>query len=132
MSDYQAVYDAVRSCFSGCDVGSVLTDVTQQAFDVSNVVQLAHEAIGRISCEMTRPSAIYRPVLYQDGDSWIALYGEDLQIGVVGCGETPEAAMAAFDQTWNNRAPKQPRKRREVNDGVFGLLGLSHRTGEGA
>ncbi len=115
MSEYQAVYDAVCSRIHGCDVGSILTDVARQAFDVSYVLQSAQEAVGRISYEMTRPSAIYRPVLSQDGDSWIALYGEDLQIGVVGCGKTPEAAMAAFDQAWNTEA--EPLKRREVSDG---------------
>ncbi len=104
MNEYQAVYDAVRdavrSSIGTCD----LTEMARQAFDTSTMMELAHEAIGRVAYEMTRPSVIYHPVLSQDGDSWIALYGDDLQIGVVGCGTTPEAAMAAFDQTWTNGA----------------------------
>ena len=104
MSDYQAVFDAVRSRISDCNVGAVLVDAARQAFDTSVVMQLAHEAIGRISYEMTRPSAVYRPVLTQDGDAWLALYGENLQVAVVGCGETPEAAMCDFDKAWNAAA----------------------------
>lgn len=52
-----------------------------------------------------RPSAIWRPALTQDGDHWIALYGEDLAVGVVGCGKTPEEAMADFDRAWRAPAP---------------------------
>ena len=32
---------------------------------------------------------------------WIALYGENLQTGVVGCGATPAEAMNEFDLAWS-------------------------------
>jgi hypothetical protein len=41
-----------------------------------------------------------RPAIYPDGDMWCALYGEDLQRGVAGFGETPELACADFDRNW--------------------------------
>lgn len=50
--------------------------------------------------EAGRPSAVYRPTLMADGDKWCALYGEDLQSGVAGFGDTPAEAMYAFDVAW--------------------------------
>lgn len=46
------------------------------------------------------PSAIYRPAISKDGDQWCALYGDNLQDGVAGFGDTPELAMADFDKNW--------------------------------
>jgi hypothetical protein len=53
-----------------------------------------------------RPSVLWRPVLTQDGDAWVALYGPDLAVGVVGTGKTPEEAMADFDRAWRTPATK--------------------------
>lgn len=50
--------------------------------------------------QQARPSVLYRPAIYIDGDMWCALYGEDLQAGVAGFGESPEKAMADFDANW--------------------------------
>lgn len=47
-----------------------------------------------------RPSTIHRPRLTADGTSWCALYGENLQEGVAGFGDTPEAAYRDFDRAW--------------------------------
>lgn len=101
MSDsYQAIYDAVRSRISNGDIGSVISEVARNAFDISYVIPLAQEAIGSIGYEMTRPSVIYKPRLSRDGNAWIACYGDNLQEGCVGCGETPEKAMESFDKAW--------------------------------
>jgi hypothetical protein len=40
--------------------------------------------------------------VFPDGSQWCALLGEDLQAGVSGFGNTPEAACAAFDEAWRN------------------------------
>lgn len=48
----------------------------------------------------TAPSVLYRPAISIDGDKWCALYGEDLQNGVAGFGDSPEQAMQAFDSAW--------------------------------
>ena len=47
-----------------------------------------------------RPSVLYRPTLSADGTKWMALYGENLAVGVAGFGDTPEQAMVAFDAAW--------------------------------
>jgi hypothetical protein len=57
---------------------------------------------------LNRPSTIYRPDLFQDGNAWCALYGRDIAVGVVGWGDTPEQAMAAFDEAWRTKAPTVP------------------------
>ena len=48
----------------------------------------------------TLPSAIYRPSLKIDGNKWCALYGESLEEGIAGFGDTPAEAMAEFDKAW--------------------------------
>lgn len=50
-----------------------------------------------------RPSALYRPAIYPDGNQWCALYGEDLQMGVAGFGDTPELACADFDKNFRGQ-----------------------------
>lgn len=53
--------------------------------------------------QLKRPSTIFRPHLSIDGDQWCVLYGEDLQDGVAGFGDSPAEAMAAFDKAWDTR-----------------------------
>ncbi len=62
-----------------------------------NAVELACRAAE----QQARPSAIYRPKLQRDGNEWVALYGDNLQIGVVGLGNTPDEAMIDFDKKWH-------------------------------
>lgn len=47
------------------------------------------------------PSAIYRPKVFPDGNAWCALYGDNIQEGVCGFGETPAAAVYDFNQCWH-------------------------------
>ena len=49
----------------------------------------------------TLPHVVMRPRVYKDGDSWCALYGENLQDGVAGFGVSPQAACEDFDCTWS-------------------------------
>jgi hypothetical protein len=92
-NDYQAVYDAVNLNFSGA----------------SYLWQHAQQEIYAVSHEMQRPSAIYRPSISKDGNKWCALYGENLQDGVAGFGDTPADAMAAFDKAWRQSSnPQEP------------------------
>jgi hypothetical protein len=48
-----------------------------------------------------RPFMLLRPPIYPDGDQWCVLLGDDLMVGIVGFGETPELAAQAFDKAWN-------------------------------
>ena len=105
MSDYQAIYDAVRSRISGGDIGYVIESVMRQAFDVSNEKARLSEAIGILTNEHQRPSVLFRPTISLDGDSWCALYGANLQDGVAGFGKSPSEAMYEFDVAWVKKEP---------------------------
>jgi hypothetical protein len=97
MSDsYQATYDAVRSRISNGDIGSAV----ENALRTESIGYHFQQAANTISEEHTRPSVIYRPKLAPDGNAWIALYGDNLQEGVAGCGDSPAEAMADFDRNW--------------------------------
>ena len=41
---------------------------------------------------------------YQDGDQWCVLWGLNLQVGICAFGDTPEAAIFAFDKAMNEKA----------------------------
>lgn len=103
MSDYQAIYDAVRSKISGGDIGAVVADIARNAFDISWQIDAIKTEFLTAAHEMQRPSAIYKPSLTQDGNAWIAILG-DLPTGVVGCGDTPAEAMLNFDKAWHSPA----------------------------
>lgn len=101
---YQAIYDAVRSKISGGDIGSAVREIVQNAFDISWEKDAVKTEFLNVAHEMQRPSTIYRPELSQDGDAWLAIYG-DLPTGVVGAGKTPAEAMLAFDKAWYGARP---------------------------
>jgi hypothetical protein len=42
-------------------------------------------------------ATILRLCPFQDGDKWCVLWGENIQDGIAAFGDTPEAAMFAFD-----------------------------------
>lgn len=46
------------------------------------------------------PHVLMRPSIFLDGDKWCLLYGENLQEGVAGFGDTPEQAALDFDANW--------------------------------
>lgn len=102
MSTYQATYDAVRSKLTVCDIGDVVRDVIFQA-SLGDHLRSASQAFAEAATEYTRPSAVFRPALSIDGNQWCALYGENLQEGMAGFGDTPDAAMRAFDVAWFNQ-----------------------------
>ena len=47
-----------------------------------------------------RVSFILKPRLSIDGNQWCALYGESLQDGVAGFGDSPDEAYRDFDKNW--------------------------------
>lgn len=50
--------------------------------------------------EGQRPFILLRPRIYIDGNQWCALYGENLQDGIAGFGDSPELAAWDFDKAW--------------------------------
>ena len=106
MSDsYQAIYDAVRSRISDGNIGQAVTDVARNAFDISYAVQNITQDISWACAEHRRPSVLYRPAISIDGNKWCALYGDNLQDGVAGFGDTPAEAMENFDKNWYTERP---------------------------
>lgn len=53
-------------------------------------------------------AVIYGLVPYKDGDSWCVLLGKNLQEGVAGFGDTPQAAICDFER--NFTTPPNPEK----------------------
>jgi hypothetical protein len=51
---------------------------------------------------MNRPSYIFKPSLTIDGNQWCALFGDNLQDGIAGFGDTPEDAYSDFDKNWRH------------------------------
>ena len=117
MSDsYQAIYDAVRSRIHGADVGQAVESAMREAFGMaSHHMQCIVEEWCRASHEHQRPSAVYKPSISIDGDQWCALYGDNLQDGVAGFGDSPADAMDDFDRNWMTKleAVKKPSRRAE-------------------
>ena len=66
----------------------------------TDMMHAAADARYWAATELQRPSTIHRPRLFIDGNQWCALYGENIQDGVAGFGDSPEDAMKAFDEAW--------------------------------
>ena len=115
MSDsYQAVYDAVRSRIHNADICAAVESAMSVA-NIGHYAMMAGDAVQLAAYEHQRPSVLYRPSLGLDGTMWCALYGDNLMDGVAGFGETPAAAMTAFDLAWlNDKTPAAIRKATET------------------
>lgn len=66
-------------------------------------------------------SGIYRPRIYIDGDQWCALYGDNIHDGVCGFGESPAAAMAAFDEAWAKKLPSANSDNWSMDNGPWAM-----------
>ena len=71
-------------------------------FNIRDVVNWASldETFISLHCfamELLAPSVRLRPKLYIDGNKWCALYGDDVQKGLAGFGESPQKALQDFD-----------------------------------
>ena len=71
----------------------------------------AAEELRQAAHRQNTPSAIYRPRIFHDGNAWMAVLGDDIAIGVVGCGDTPEQAFADFDRAWRATVPSRSPRR---------------------
>jgi hypothetical protein len=74
----------------------------------SAVSHHAQQCFSAVAEYLTEPAAIYRPALAVDGNQWCALYGKDLQAGIAGFGDSPEAAMWDFNRNWRTSLPDSP------------------------
>lgn len=73
----------------------------------SNHIEWRTQAIAEEAAKareaQTAPHVLMRPAIYPDGNAWCALYGENLQEGVCGFGDTPAEACADFDKNWREQ-----------------------------
>jgi hypothetical protein len=44
--------------------------------------------------------SMLKPSIQRDGNQWCVLYGDDLQVGIAGFGESPYIAIMAFNKAW--------------------------------
>lgn len=65
------------------------------------------KGVETIDEQTVRPSVAFKPRLSIDGDKWCALYGDNLQDGVAGFGDSPAEAMLDFDRNWNAKLSMQ-------------------------
>lgn len=66
-----------------------------------------------VAVEQKRPSILLRPALSIDGNKWCALFGDNLQDGVAGFGDSPAEAYEDFDRNWAAKLPTTQRGRDE-------------------
>lgn len=100
MSEYQAVFDAVRSKMTNCDIGQAV-EMALRDCNLSHYAEMIMHRAQEACSEYDRPSSIHKPKLSIDGNMWCALYGDNLQDGVAGFGASPREAMWDFDRNWD-------------------------------
>ena len=112
MSDsYQAIYDAVRSRINGCDVQEAVESAVRAAFSMAeHHIACVAQTFASAADDLQSPGVLYRPKLYIDGNQWCALYGDNMQDGVVGFGDSPALAMADFNRSWIERLARAQAK----------------------
>lgn len=80
----------------------------QQASNaICHAAEMAKIDIQFAASQYMRPSAIWRPKISVDGNKWCALYGDNLQDGLAGFGDSVAEAMADFDLNWTKHLPIQ-------------------------
>lgn len=67
---------------------------------ICHAADMAREDIRAATAAHTYPSVLFRPKLSLDGNQWCAMYGDNLQEGVCGFGESPQKAMDDFNKNW--------------------------------
>ena len=55
-----------------------------------------------IEAEEMNLFAMLKPKIFMDGNQWCVLYGEDIQSGIAGFGDTPRLAVYAFNKQWDS------------------------------
>jgi len=74
--------------------------MTDFSFAEEAVVRAARE-FETLAQDLRRPFNMIKPRVFRDGDQWCALHGDDIQIGVCGFGDSPDAAAYDFDRAWH-------------------------------
>jgi hypothetical protein len=75
---------------------------------ISHAALMVQHSMQQVIYDYQIPSAIYKPKVFRDGDAWCALYGDNIQEGVCGFGDTPANAVHDFNQCWNGLGKYAP------------------------
>lgn len=78
--------DSAASAKAACEVAWAMNEFINQVVQVTQL--------------QMSPHVLLKPRLCIDGNQWCALYGENLQDGLAGFGDTPERAMLDFNQNY--------------------------------
>ena len=54
-----------------------------------------------IEAEEMNLVSILKPKIFIDGNKWCVLYGENIQDGICGFGDTPRKAVYDFNKAWD-------------------------------
>lgn len=87
---------------SSGNIRAYLQQAAEQEVNNAEINMRAAQHREDAAMEMKRPFMLLRPRLFVDGNQWCALYGENLQDGVAGFGDTPAKAATQFDIEWLN------------------------------
>ena len=81
----------------------IMNDINRACTSISYAMSAVEES----ARELVRDFNVIKPRIFLDGDMWCALYGDDLQVGVAGFGDSPAKASYAFDVEWNRKVKGQ-------------------------
>ncbi len=63
---------------------------------------LEHQDRAYLTCQAIEYNlfAMLKPTLARDGKQWCVLYGDDLQVGIAGFGDSPYEAILDWNRQW--------------------------------
>lgn len=106
--NYDAIYQAARSRIGHCDSQSAIENAMRDAFGMaSHYLASVAQDYAIAAAEAQRPSVLFRPRIAPDGNAWAAVYGDNVQEGIAGFGDSPDEAMREFDKAWYAKMEKR-------------------------
>ena len=83
-------------------------DSNMAANAICHSALMVQASLQQATYEQMRPAVVFKPKLSRDGNKWCALFGDDLQSGVAGFGDSPALAMWDFDVQWDTKIEGRP------------------------
>ncbi len=75
---------------------------------ISKAATMVQQTIENAAVELKRPSMLFKPKLYIEGNQWCAMYGDSPAISLQGWGNSPELALIDFDLNYSEELDNQP------------------------
>ena len=104
---YDATYNAIRSKTSFGNIDEAIKQAIGEQ-GLSFAIEVIKTNILDVTNEYRRPSTLYKPRLFRDGNMWGCLHGDNPMEGVEGYGESPELAYLDFDKNWAAKIKDHP------------------------